>query len=187
MTVPRKRRKVNYVNNRDFYNAIVEYRNKCKVAEAEGKQIPVMSRYIGECISEIAKRYSTKPMFSGYVFRDEMIEEAVLNCILYFHNFNPDKGDNPFAYFTQVIKNSYWRTIRNEKKKLYTKFKMMIETNISNSSSAVQEHDQQIYNDYIKQSEGSRKYMENFIRDFEESERKRKEKASVPKEEVDES
>lgn len=171
--VKRRRRKVNYVNNRDFFDAIVDYKEKCKIADDEGVQRPQISKYIGECITQIAHRLSTKPMFSGYPFRDEMIEDAILNCFQYFDNFNPEKSNNPFAYYTQIIKNSFWRTIKAEKKKLYAKFKLMIEKNITNTSSAVQEHDERIYGDYIRQSAGSREYMENFIKEFEENQKKK--------------
>lgn len=42
---------------------------------------------------------------------------------MYFHNFNPDKSKNPFAYFTQIIYYAFLRRIMKEKKQLYVKYK----------------------------------------------------------------
>ena len=42
---------------------------------------------------------------------------------MYFNNFNPDKSNNPFAYFTQIIYYAFLRRIQKEKKQLYVKYK----------------------------------------------------------------
>jgi hypothetical protein len=42
---------------------------------------------------------------------------------MYFDNFNPDKSNNPFAYFTQIIYYAFLRRIQKEKKQLYVKYK----------------------------------------------------------------
>ena len=40
-------------------------------------------------------------------------------------NFNPEKSNNPFAYFTQIIYYAFIRRIQKEKKQLYIKYKTM--------------------------------------------------------------
>ena len=62
----------NYVNNRDFFEAIKTYKEK--VAINPNTRIP---DYIGTCILKICERLSTKPNFIGYSFRDEMIADGV--------------------------------------------------------------------------------------------------------------
>jgi hypothetical protein len=52
-----------------------------------------------------------------------MIGDAIENSIRYFHNFNPEKSRNPFAYFTQISKFAFIRRIAKEKKQLYVKYK----------------------------------------------------------------
>ena len=47
------------------------------------------------------------------------------NCINYLNNFNPEKSDNPFAYFTQIIWFAFIRRIDKEKKHLYIKQKTL--------------------------------------------------------------
>ena len=119
----KKKKPVNYVNNKDFFNAIVEYRKTLEAANAAGKEIPIMPDYIGKCIMMISEKLSMKPCFSQYSFRDEMVFDGIENCILYFHDYNPDKGTNPFAYFTQIIYYAFLRRISKEEKIRYAMYK----------------------------------------------------------------
>jgi hypothetical protein len=114
-----------YVNNADFLKALIEYREKKAQAEAEGKPKPIVSNYIGECILKIATHLSYKPNFINYSYRDDMILDGVENCIQYIDNFNPDKSNNPFAYFTQIIYYAFLRRIAKEKKQSYIKGKLI--------------------------------------------------------------
>jgi hypothetical protein len=72
---------------------------------------------------KIAEGLSHKPNFINYTYRDEMIADGIENCLMYFNNFNPDKYNNPFAYFTQIIYYAFLRRIQKEKKQLYVKYK----------------------------------------------------------------
>lgn len=114
-----------YVNNADFLQALIEYRELKTKAEAEGKPKPIVSNYIGECILKIATHLSYKPNFINYSYRDDMILDGVENCIQYIDNFNPDKSNNPFAYFTQIIYYAFLRRIAKEKKQSYIKGKLI--------------------------------------------------------------
>jgi hypothetical protein len=65
--------KNHYVNNKDFFAAMVEFRESVNIAKAEEKPRPRVSDYIGHCIKEIAVNLARKPNFMNYPFRDEMI------------------------------------------------------------------------------------------------------------------
>jgi len=112
-----------YINNADFLKALIDYRAACDEAKRNNKQDPIVPNYIGECFIKIAEHLSRKPNFVSYSFRDEMIADGIENCIMYFRNFNPDKSNNPFAYFTQIIYFAFLRRISREKKQLYVKYK----------------------------------------------------------------
>lgn len=118
-----KRTKRNYVNNKDLFEALVNYKNKCNEAENMGNEKPLVPNYIGECIFQIANRLATKPNFSGYSFKEDMIMDGIENCLQYMHNFDPEKTQNPFAYFTQIIWYAFLRRIAKEKKQMYIKYK----------------------------------------------------------------
>lgn len=113
--------KRHYVNNKDFYEAIVAYKTKLK--DNPEARIP---DYIGQCIFAICTKLSTKPNFIGYSFRDEMISDGVENCIASVNGFDPEKSSNPFAYFTQIAWNAFIRRISKEKKQQYIKHKNMV-------------------------------------------------------------
>jgi hypothetical protein len=114
-----------YVNNADFLQALIEYRKLVEQAKELGKEKPIVSNYIGECILKIATHLSYKPNFINYSYRDDMILDGVENCIQYIDNFDPSKSNNPFAYFTQIIYYAFLRRIAKEKKQSYIKGKMI--------------------------------------------------------------
>lgn len=120
----------NYVNNRDLFRAIVEYKGRVADAEESGAQRPRVPEYVGEAITLIARRLATKPNFSGYSYKDEMISDGVENCIKYVDNFNPEVSSNPFAYFTMIIKNAFIRRIKREHRQQYFKMRSMQTVNI---------------------------------------------------------
>ena len=57
-----------------------------------------------------------------------MISDGIENCVQYIHNFNPEKSQNPFAYFTQIIHYAFLRRIQKEKKQLEIKTKIIERT-----------------------------------------------------------
>jgi DNA-directed RNA polymerase specialized sigma subunit len=114
----------NYINNKDFLDALVEYRDDRKKHEENGEEPPMVPDYIGKSIYQIANRLATKPNFSGYSYKDEMISDGLENAIQAINNFDPDKSSNPFAYFTQIIWYAFLRRIEKEKKQVYIKHKV---------------------------------------------------------------
>jgi hypothetical protein len=116
-----------YIDNKLFFEKMSEWKEKVVFAESNGDPKPPMTEYIGECFIKIATNLAMKPNFMNYSFVDEMIGDAIENCILYAHNFNPEKSKNPFSYFTQIIYYAFLRRIEKEKKQSYVKFKMIEE------------------------------------------------------------
>ena len=114
-----------YVDNKQLYKVMVEYRETVLASKANGTERPQIPNYVGECILMIAKRLCTKPNFINYSYKEEMISDGIENCISYIDNFDPKKSDNPFAYFTQIIYFAFLRRILKEKKQVYIKHKTM--------------------------------------------------------------
>ena len=119
------REKPHYVNNAQFLEAMIEYRDNCEKAKEQGKEKPVVTNYIGECFLKIANHLSYRPNFINYTYRDDMISDGIENCLQYMYNFNPDKSKNPFAYFTQIIYYAFIRRIQKEKKQTLIKNKLI--------------------------------------------------------------
>jgi hypothetical protein len=120
-----------YVDPKEFLRVIIEYKKECKLAKKEKRERPKIPDYLGKCLMLIAENLSHKPNFSGYTYRDEMVEDALENCIMYFDNFDPTrKTKNPFAYFTQISYYAFIRRITKEKKQQYTKYKIAQQSGI---------------------------------------------------------
>jgi DNA-directed RNA polymerase specialized sigma24 family protein len=113
----------NYINNKTLYGAMIHYKNDLKTAHENNKIKPQVPRYIGESILLICTNLAKKPNFSGYTYKEDMISDAIIDCVAAVDNFNPDKTNNPFAYFTQIAWNAFIRRIHKEKKQTYVKHK----------------------------------------------------------------
>lgn len=168
-----------YIDNKEFCQKMIEYREAVAIAEAAGKERPRVPMYIGNCFMKIATRLSHKPNFINYTFREEMISDGIENCLQYIDNFNPDKSTNPFAYFTQIIYFAFIRRIQKEKKNLYIKYKLSENANVFDMTSDKQAGDTKSYNDGIKYGEWSQEYMNDFIETFEENKRRKRTKKTV--------
>lgn len=113
----------NYVDNKRLKEELTIYADEYKKAKEAGEERPVMSNYIGECIIKIANGFARKPNFSGYTYKEEMVSDAIENCVMYVHNFNPEKSNSAFAYITQIVYYAFIRRIDKEKKQVKIKRK----------------------------------------------------------------
>jgi methyl-accepting chemotaxis protein len=124
-----------YVNNADFSQAVVDYVKSIRDAEAAGKPSPVMPRYVAECFLKIAEGLSHKSNFVRYTYREEMVMDAVENCLRAVQNYDIDaatrKGKpNAFGYFTQISWYAFLRRIQKEKKQQDVKLKFLAESGL---------------------------------------------------------
>jgi hypothetical protein len=158
-----------YINNPDFLKALIDYRDACNLSKEQGKDDPPIPNYIGECFYKIADHLSRKPNFISYSFRDEMIGDGIENCLMYFRNFNPDKSNNPFAYFTQIIYYAFLRRIQKEKKQLYVKYKATEQFGILDEFEMFEDGDGNMRQFQLYDN------ISEFIHTFEETKRKKKE------------
>ena len=116
-----RKKSENYINNKEFSKAIFKYVEECNKCERKGVDLPVVPNYIAQGFQQIAEGLSHRPNFISYSYRDEMVMDAIENCLRAIRNYNIDAATrtgnpNAFAYFTQI---SYWaflRRIAKEKK-----------------------------------------------------------------------
>ena len=150
-----KKKKPHYVNNKEFLQAMIDWKARVAEAEANDEPCPQVTNYIGECFLKIANHLSYRPNFINYTYREEMISDGIENCLQYIKNFDPEKSKNPFAYFTQIIYFAFVRRITKEKKQSLIKDKILKTSNIEDLI-MVQEHDdaadyQQQFLEYLEQ------------------------------------
>lgn len=120
-----KRKSEHYVNNKEFLEALIVYKNKVADAKEKGLPAPRITNYLGDCFLKIATHLSYKPNFVNYMFREDMISDGIENCVQYIKNFNPEKSSNPFAYFTQIIHYAFLRRIQKEKRQMDIRSKII--------------------------------------------------------------
>lgn len=113
----------NYINNKTLYEALIEHKKKFTEAKELGIIKPQASNYIGESILLICNNLGKKLNFSGYTYKSDMISDGIMDCVAAVDNFDPEKTNNPFAYFTQIAWNAFVRRIQKEKKQTYIKHK----------------------------------------------------------------
>ena len=119
------KKKQHYVDNKEFLAALIKYKEQVEIAEIRGLPKPKVNNYIGGCFLKIATHLSYRPNFINYMYKDDMICDGIENCIQYIDNFNPEKSNNPFAYFTQIVYYAFLRRIAKEKRQMDIKQKIL--------------------------------------------------------------
>ena len=130
-----KTKRPHYVDNKKFSQAIVDYVTLVQEAEKNKKAIPVVPNYIGECFLKICEGLSNKINFNRYTYREEMVMDAVENCLKAVTNYRIDTTTrtglpNAFAYFTQIAFYAFLRRIAKEKKQQDIKWKYLDQADI---------------------------------------------------------
>lgn len=65
---------------------------------------------------KLCHRYGTRANWRGYTYNDEMQGQALLQLSQIGLQFDESKSQNPFAYYTATITNSFTRVLNTEKK-----------------------------------------------------------------------
>ena len=130
------RDKPHYVNNKEFSLAVVDYCTSVQEAVTNGKERPVVTDYIASCFLKICEGLSHKSNFVRYTYREEMVMDAVENCLKAIENYDINKvtrtkAPNAFAYFTQISWYAFLRRIQKEKKQQDIKMKYISEADFS--------------------------------------------------------
>ena len=131
-----KRQSIHYVNNADFSQAVVDYVKTVNEAKSNEQSLPIVPDYIAQCFLRIAEGLSHKSNFIRYTYREEMVMDAVENCLKAIENYNIEAATrtgkpNAFAYFTQITWYAFLRRIAKEKKQQDIKLKYLSKADIS--------------------------------------------------------
>lgn len=127
--------KPHYVNNKEFSQAVVDYCERVAWCKKKGDKVPIVPNYIAECFLKIAEGLSHKSNFVRYTYREEMVMDAVENCLKAIENYNVETATrtgnpNAFAYFTQISWYAFLRRIQREKKQQDIKLKYISEAGV---------------------------------------------------------
>lgn len=150
MTAIKPKERPHYVNNREFSLAVVEYCKDVKEQLEQGNPRPVVTDYIASCFLKISEGLSHKANFVRYTYREEMVMDAVENCLKAIENYDIEAATrsgkpNAFAYFTQISWFAFLRRIAKEKKQQDIKLKYISEADLS---MFIEENTEGGYSDY---------------------------------------
>ena len=182
--------KPHYVNNKEFSLAVVDYCNRLQKAQKQkSKKIPVIDNYIAECFLKIAEGLSHKSNFIRYTYREEMVMDAVENCLKAIKNYDIETATrtgtpNAFAYFTQIAWYAFLRRIDKEKKQQDIKLKYMAnieyEDLVDNENSTEQSDENgQFLVDTLRQKIDDIKSVDRYWKDVVTEEKKKRKRRAV--------
>lgn len=124
-----KKRVRNYLNNPDLLAQVV-------ISKQNGK----MSDILAHMLMLLCLRYATKPGYAGYTYNDDMQGYALMMLCRTWHKFDPEKSDNPFAFYTQCIKHSFIQYLNQEKKQRDIRDELLIDGGMNPSFTYQLEH-----------------------------------------------
>jgi DNA-directed RNA polymerase specialized sigma subunit len=104
-TTPITPPKVQYLNNKELLIAIGE-------SKAQGKMTDKLARMF----QLLCTKYAAKGNFVNYTYNSDMQAYAMMMLVRTWNSFDPNKSNNPFAFFTQCIKHSFIQYLNREKR-----------------------------------------------------------------------
>lgn len=179
-----KRQSIHYVNNAEFSQAVVDYVSTVNEARENNKTIPKVPDYVAQCFLRIAEGLSHKSNFIRYTYREEMVMDAVENCLKAISNYDIEAATrtgkpNAFAYFTQITWYAFLRRIAREKKQQDIKMKYIVNSGFENFM--VNEHGDdtsgliaEAFVDTLKTRIDRVKFVDTEVKEYAKVEKKRK-------------
>jgi hypothetical protein len=182
-----KRKSIHYVNNADFSQAVVDYVRSVNEAKDNGKKIPKVTNYIAQCFLRIAEGLSHKSNFIRYTYREEMVMDAVENCLKAISNYNIEAATrtgkpNAFSYFTQITWFAFLRRIAKEKKQQDVKMKYLTSSGIENflineNGDETSRQVAEFFVDTLKTRIDRVKSIDNNLKEYDKTEKKKKKRS----------
>ena len=80
------------------------------------KEHGAMTKKLAHMFMKLCERYATRSNWRGYTYNDEMRSQALLQLSQIGLQFDESKSQNPFAYYTAAITNSFTRVLNIEKR-----------------------------------------------------------------------
>jgi DNA-directed RNA polymerase specialized sigma subunit len=123
------KKKTNYLTNKDLLPEVI----KCK---EKGE----MSDRLAEMLQLLTAKYGRSAQFGGYTFNDDMQAYAMMMLCKTWSGFNPERSSNPFAYYTQSIKNSFKQFLNREKVQRVVRDELLVNSGYNPSFTYLAEH-----------------------------------------------
>jgi hypothetical protein len=130
-----------YLSNSKLLPAVIE-------SKAQGK----ITNELAEMLMMLASRYASRPIFALYTYREDMVAEALADLCKNALKFNTERSNNPFAYYTSCIHNSFLGFLNVEKKHRKIRDQLLIEVGENPSYAFEAEYRANMDNEGVRES-----------------------------------
>ena len=128
----KKKKKKNYLNNKDLL---------AEVLKSKQNDPPKMTEKLAKMLQMLCARYGSRGQFAGYTYNEDMQAYAMMMLVRTWNSFNPEKSNNPFAFFTQCVKNSFIQYLNSEKRHRTIRDELMVNEGLNPSYTYQLEHE----------------------------------------------
>ena len=105
---------------------------------------------LGRMFIKLSERYAQRSNWRGYTYIDEMRGQAILQLSQIGLQFDESKSENPFAYYTAAVTNSFTRILNLEKKNQNIRDDMLEEAGLT--PSMTRQHSQEYADEIARQA-----------------------------------
>lgn len=120
----------NYLSKKELLGAVME-----------SKGLGHMSDDLAFKLQLLASKYARSAQFARYTYNEDMQAYAMMMLVRTWNSFNPEKSDNPFAFFTQCIKNSFRQYLNLEKRQRNIRDELLVDKGLTPSYNYQMEYD----------------------------------------------
>ena len=96
---------------------------------------------LGKMYIKLSERYAQRSNWRGYTYIEEMRGQAILQLSQIGLQFDESKSENPFAYYTAAVTNSFTRILNLEKNNQNIRDDMLEEHGLAPSSTRQNSHE----------------------------------------------
>lgn len=140
-----KKKKKNYLSNKHLIPLIVECREKwlaAKDLDPDANPIDYLTPELVEKVMLLVDRMASRSNFRNYTFTPDMQAEAYLTLMLGCLKFDPERSQNAFAYWSQIVMNCFRNYLTKEKKHRDIRDNLLIEKGMEPSWTKQLEHEE---------------------------------------------
>lgn len=130
--IEKPKKKKNYLNNADL---LVELQK----SNDQGH----MTNKLAHMLQTLADRYASQGNFAGYSYVEDMKAYAMYMICRTWHRFDSKKSNNPFAFFTQCIKHSYYQFLNKEKRQRVIRDELLVFSGLNPSHTYLNDYEEE--------------------------------------------
>jgi len=116
--------KVIYLNNKELMSEVIKSKKKGE-----------MTNQLAQMLQLLCSNYAKKGNFVNYSYNEDMQGYAMMMLVRTWNSFNPEKSNNPFAFYTQCIKHSFIQFLNKERQQRDVRDGLLIDQGMSPSFS----------------------------------------------------